>query len=89
MAFCHLILALAQLALPVPMGSACLDSTNRRPRSRFEASLGQQFMRSYLKKSTTKKGLVEWLEALGPKFRPQYQKKQNETVLNTYRCFLF
>jgi hypothetical protein len=35
-------------------------------------------MRPYLKKIHHKKGLVEWLQGLGPEFKSQYWNKEKE-----------
>jgi hypothetical protein len=41
----------------------------------FEASLGKQFVRPYLKNPITKKGLVEWLKVKALSSSPSTKKK--------------
>jgi hypothetical protein len=44
----------------------------------FEASLGKQFERPYLKKPFTKNRAGGMVQGEGPEFKPQYRKKKKK-----------
>jgi hypothetical protein len=45
---------------------------------RFEASLGKQFLRSYLKKTHHKKRAGGVAQAVGPEFKPRHCKEEKK-----------
>jgi hypothetical protein len=60
---------------------ACNPSHSRKQRSgglRFEASLGKQFLRSYLKKTHHKKRAGGVAQAVGPEFKPRHCKEEKK-----------
>jgi hypothetical protein len=48
----------------------------------FEASLGNQFSRPYLKQTLCKRGLVDWLKVEALSSNPSTEKKYKKPVIN-------